>query len=181
MPAPALGSSDTGSAPLPIWLRVSTISTAATPASAACTAGSRRRASAPISAADARAGAPPAARRQPIGVGIEPQHRLERRQPDLVEPQRALQRVAGEPRDQLGAADDEPGLRAAEQFVAAEGDEVGALRQRFGDGRLVRQAPALEVDQRAAAEILDKRNRRARAPARRVAPAGTAAVKPWIA
>ena len=98
------------------------------------------------------------ARGEPIGIGVKPQHRFERGQPDLVEPQRALQRVSGEPCDEIGAADDEPGLRAAQQFVAAEGDEIGARRQRLGDGRLVRQAPALEIDQRAAAEILDQRH-----------------------
>src|SRR6516165_7262021 len=53
--------------------------------------------------------------------------------------------------------DDEPRLRAAQQLVAAEGDEIGSLRQRLRRSRLVRQTPAFEIDQRAAAEVLDKR------------------------
>src|SRR5579863_8223244 len=48
--SPALGSSDTGSAPLPIWLLASTISTAATPSRAEVIAGNRRSANAAISA-----------------------------------------------------------------------------------------------------------------------------------
>ncbi len=61
-------------------------------------------------------------------------------------------------RDQVLAADDEAGLRAAEQLVAGEGDEVGAVGDRFGDRRLVREAEAREIDQRAGAEIVDQRH-----------------------
>src|SRR5208282_6110182 len=68
----------------------------------------------------------------------------------------ALQRVAREPRDEIAAADNEARLRAAQQLVAAEGDEIGSLPQRLRRGRLVRQPPAREIDQRTAAEILDK-------------------------
>src|SRR5262249_23372901 len=66
--------------------------------------------------------------------------------------------IAREPPDQLGAADDEPGLRTAQQLVAAERDEVGARRQRLGHGRFMRQSPPLETDQRTASQILDERN-----------------------
>ena len=59
--------------------------------------------------------------------------------------------------DQVLAPDDQPGLRAAEQLVAAEGDDVGAVRERFARRRLVRQAVVLEIDQHAAAEIDDER------------------------
>ena len=181
---PALGSSDTGSAPLPIWLLVSTMSTAAIPASAACDRRQQTLAPAPRSRAAGRASSRSAGSRcgQPVGVGVEPQHRLERRQPDLVEAQRALQRVARERRDQIGAADDEPGLRAAQQLVAAEGDEVGAGLQRLGDGRLVRQAPASR--DRPACRCRDPRPAADRCSARqlrRAAAVGAAAVKPWIA
>ena len=93
---------------------------------------------------------------QAIGIGIQAQHCLEPCEADLVEAQCPLQRVAGEPRDQIRAADDEPRLRSAEQFVAAEGNKIGSLRQRLSRGRLVRQAPAAEIDQRPAAEIFDK-------------------------
>src|SRR5580693_5897252 len=94
-----------------------------------------------------------------IGVGVEPQHGLERREPDLVEAKGPFQRVAREPPDQLGAADDEPRLRAAQQLVAAVRDEVRAPRQRLRYGRFVWQPPTLEVDERTTAEILDKRDR----------------------
>ena len=64
------------------------------------------------------------------------------------------------------ATDDEAGLRAAQQLVAGEGDEVGALGQRLlARRRLVRQAPARQIDQGAAAQILDERQPCARAPA----------------
>ena len=54
--------------------------------------------------------------------------------------------------DEVGPAGDDPGLRAAEQLVAREADEVGARRERRGRGRL-----ALDVDERAGAEVVDER------------------------
>ena len=57
-------------------------------------------------------------------------------------------------RDQSRAADDQAGLRPAEQLVAAEGHEVGAERDPLGDERLLRQAVPAQIDERAAAEIL---------------------------
>ena len=45
---------------------------------------------------------------------------------DLVGPHRAGERVLAQPGDEVGAADDEPGLRPADQLVAAERHEVGA-------------------------------------------------------
>ena len=58
------------------------------------------------------------------------------------------------------------GLRAAEQLVAAEGDDVGAVAPGLSCGsRLVRQAPAREVDQRAAAQVARPAAGRARGPA----------------
>src|SRR6202022_2722268 len=53
-------------------------------------------------------------------------------------------------------ADDGPRLRAPAQFVAAEGNKSGSLRQRLCRGRLVRQAPTAEIDERPTAEILNK-------------------------
>ena len=47
--------------------------------------------------------------------------------------------MAPQPLDQVGAAGDDPGLRAAEQLVAGEADEVGAGGERVGGGRLVLQ------------------------------------------
>ena len=86
------------------------------------------------------------------GVEVEEQRALERGEPELVDAQRAMQRMAPQPLDQVGAAEDDTGLRAAEQLVAAEADEVGALLERGARGRLV-----AEVDERAGAEIVEQR------------------------
>ena len=63
------------------------------------------------------------------------------------------ERVAPQPRDELGAADDDARLRAAEQLVAGEADEVGAGRERRGDERLVGRA----ASEAAGAEVVDER------------------------
>ena len=57
-----------------------------------------------------------------------------------------------QPLDELRAADDDPRLRAAEQLVAREADEVGARREARGGGRLV-----AELVERARAEVVDER------------------------
>ena len=54
--------------------------------------------------------------------------------------------------DELRAPDDDAGLRAAEQLVAREADEVGAGGEARRGGRLVAQ-----VEQRARAEVVDER------------------------
>jgi hypothetical protein len=60
--------------------------------------------------------------------------------------------MAAQPLDELGAADDDPGLRAAEQLVAREADEVGAGRERSrADGS------SLERREHARAEVVDER------------------------
>ena len=64
--------------------------------------------------------------------------------------------MAAQRRERLGAPDQEPGLRAAEQLVAAEGDEVGAGGDALLHRGFVRAADAAQVEQRAAAEILDE-------------------------
>ena len=65
---------------------------------------------------------------RPLRVEVEPERPLERRQRELVRAQRALERVPPQRLDEVGAADDDPGLRAAEQLVAGEADEIGARR-----------------------------------------------------
>ena len=52
-------------------------------------------------------------------LGLEPQRErpLERRERQLVGPQRALQRMAPQLLDEVGAADDDSRLRAAEKLV----------------------------------------------------------------
>ena len=53
--------------------------------------------------------------------------------------------------------DDEPGLRAAENLVAAEGDDVGTEGDLLGHDRFFRESELAEIDQRAAAEVLHHR------------------------
>ena len=61
--------------------------------------------------------------------------------------------MPAQPLDELGAADDDPRLRAAEQLVAREADEVGSRRERLARRRLV----ARRVDEDARAEVVDQR------------------------
>ena len=57
--------------------------------------------------------------------GTERERALERSERQLVGAERALERVAAQPLDELGAADDDARLRPAEELVAREADEVG--------------------------------------------------------
>ena len=56
------------------------------------------------------------------------------------------------------AADDEAGLRPAEQLVARESDKVGAFGDGLGDSRLMRKTEARQIDEGAGAKIVDKRH-----------------------
>ena len=85
-------------------------------------------------------------------VEVERERALERGERQLVGAERAVERVAPQPLDEVGPAGDDPGLRAAEQLVAGEADEVGARGQRGGGRRL-----ALDLDERARAEVVDER------------------------
>ncbi len=67
---------------------------------------------------------------------------MQDRQRDLVAAQGALQRIAIDPLDQFAPADDQPRLYRAEQFVAAERDEIGAFVERLAHGRFVRESEA---------------------------------------
>ena len=60
--------------------------------------------------------------------------------------------MPAEPLDQVGAADEDPGLRAAEELVAREADEVGAGGEARRGGRLV-----ADRRERARAEVVDER------------------------
>ena len=57
---------------------------------------------------------------------VERESALEGGERELVCAERALQRVAAQALDEVGAADDDPGLGAAQQLVAGEGDELRA-------------------------------------------------------
>ena len=79
----------------------------------------------------------------PDGRGRAAQGGLHRGEGQLVHAQRAGERVPAQARDQLGAgtggAEQQPGLRAAEQLVAGRGHERGAAGQRRRRVRLVGQ------------------------------------------
>ena len=92
--------------------------------------------------------------RRELRVEVEPQQRVEGGEVELVDAQRARQRMPAHGVDRRGPADGDAGLRAAEQLVAAERDHVGA----GGDALLQRRllGEQLERSQGAAAEVVDE-------------------------
>ena len=96
---------------------------------------------------------------EPDRIPIEFKRGLDGGEPDLVDAKRALHRIAIDRLDQIALADNETGLRAAEQFVAGKSHNV-----RGGHGlpncRLRLQPIKREVDQRARSEIVGERNAR---------------------
>ena len=61
-----------------------------------------------------------------VAVEVRERDGFERGERDLVGPQRTRERMPREQRDEIGATDDDPGLRSAEQLVARERHERGA-------------------------------------------------------
>ena len=114
-----LGSSASGSAPPPTRATVSSTS----PPVSAASRSARARIAPTSSPQHAQHGNP--LRR----VEVELQRPLERGERQLVGAQRALQRVPSQLLDEVGASRDDACLRAAEQLVAGEADEVGAARR----------------------------------------------------
>ena len=72
-----------------------------------------------------------------LRIEVERERALERGQGQLVRTDGALERMAAQPLDELRAADDDPGLRAAEELVAREADEVGAGLEALPHRRLL--------------------------------------------
>ena len=72
-----------------------------------------------------------------LGIEVERKRALECGQRQLVRAHGALERMSPQPLDELGATDDDPGLRAAEELVAREADEVGAGLEALAHGRLL--------------------------------------------
>ena len=64
------------------------------------------------------------------------QRRLERGERQLVDAQRPGERAAAQPFHQVGGAEQQTGLRAAEQLVGTAGHQVGTVTQRGGGVRL---------------------------------------------
>ena len=89
---------------------------------------------------------------------------FERSERELVSAQRALQWVPAQPFDEVSAPDDDARLRATEQLVAGEADEVGARAKALRRGRLVadpRERPLAEVvDERDLVATRDRRELR---------------------
>ena len=83
--------------------------------------GSHRRSSSACAARD---------RRRRAARRVFDERRLERRVRHLVHAQRAHQRMPPDPLDERRAADDDAGLRTAEQLVAAEAADIDARRDR---------------------------------------------------
>ena len=81
--------------------------------------------------------------------------------------------MAPQPLDEVRAADDDARLRPAEQLVAREADEVGAGGEARGGRRL-----ALELDERARAEVVDERQPGTSRHLRRAPRAEGCSVKP---
>ena len=68
-----------------------------------------------------------------------------------------MHRVAPQLIDVCGLAYHDAGLRPAQQFVAAECHHIDAAGDHLVNGRLVVQAVRLQIDQRAAAQVLHDR------------------------
>ena len=82
--------------------------------------------------------------------------RLERGEGELVRAHGPGQGVPGEARDDLGVAQQDPGLRAAEQLVAGGDDQIRAVAQGGGGVGFVRQLWL--GGEQAAAEIRNQRD-----------------------
>ena len=54
-----------------------------------------------------------------------------------------------------GFTDDDTRLRAAQELVAAESHDIAASVQHFADRRFMRQSPCGQIDEQAAADIVD--------------------------
>ena len=102
-------------------------------------------------------------------VEVEAQDDVERREVELVDAQGPRQRVTAHRLDRRRPADGDAGLRAAEQLVAAEGDDVAAGGDAVRQRRLLPEQ--LQVGERPAAQVVDQHRRRARAPASPAPPA----------
>ena len=98
--SPALGTDSTGNAPEPIWLAQSIVLDGETLAQRPRASGAARRCASAAISVFGRASRRSVGRRcgQPVRIAIEPQRRLEHREPHLVDAQRALHRIAVDPR-----------------------------------------------------------------------------------
>ncbi len=89
----------------------------------------------------------------PGRVAVQPQCRLERGERELVDPQRAGERVRPRCRHRLRAADEQAGLRSAEQLVSRAAHERRPRGHRARHRRFV-----LHRDQRTRPDVVDDRH-----------------------
>ena len=89
---------------------------------------------------------------RPLGVEVQAERAFERGKRELVGAERALQRMAAQTFDQVGPADDDARLWAAQQLVAREAGEVGSGREAVAGGGLV-----LEREEGTGTEVVHER------------------------
>ena len=117
-------------------------------------------------------------------IAVQAQRRLERRERELVDPHRARQRMSSHALDSRGRADDDAGLRPAEQLVGREAHDVGA------GGDAVRAPPARRASsapsragharQDSRARVVDHREPRGARPARTAHASDASSVNPTV-
>ena len=71
---------------------------------------------------------------------------FKRRDSQLVGAQRAIERMCSQALDDFSSTNNQSGLRSAEQFVAAERNDIDAGRKRFANHRLASDAVIAEVN-----------------------------------
>ena len=84
-----------------------------------------------------------------LAPDVVQQRPVQRRERQLVGPQRPSERVCTQRSHEVGATGGEPCLRSAEQLVAGEEDQVRACRETLLRHRLVPDAELRRVQQRA--------------------------------
>ncbi len=92
-----------------------------------------------------------------IGIPIQREDRGQGGNRDLVDAQRASERIPLDPLDQRSPPDNDACLRAPQELVTAEGHGVCAVGQCFRRCRFVWQTVLAEVHERAAAQVDHKR------------------------
>ena len=102
---------------------------------------------------------------------------FERLADELVQPQRAEQRIAPQARDDLRLPGEDAGLRPAQQLIAAERDQVDAGLQTVGDQRLV-NAERPQIHHASAAQVFIHRQMPRSRPSATSSRKSTRAVKP---
>src|SRR5262249_56277412 len=89
------------------------------------------------------------------GVQIGPEGSFQRRQGHLVEPEGTHERILLDPLYEILTASQDPRLRPSEELVAAKKDQVGPGCDRVARDRFTVKPELVEVNQSAAADIVD--------------------------